>query len=81
MKTSGIGRKRRYTLSSVNYRCQFCNEEVGINDLFHELENCTGFSSDPVFGGRLAYTPTKRARLVEYTYKRMRLGTKQNYPP
>ena len=81
VKKSGIGRKRRYTLSSENYRCQFCNEEVGINDLFHELENCKGFLSDPVFGGRLAYTPTKRARLVEYTYKRMRLGNKQNYPP
>ena len=50
-KKSGIGRKRRYSAFSQNYRCQYCNQEVNVNDLNHELEHCSGFESDPVFGG------------------------------
>ena len=52
-----------------------------MNDLNHELEHCSGFESDPVFGGRLAYTPLKRARIVEITCKRLKLDNMQKYPP
>jgi hypothetical protein len=80
-KKSGIGRKRRFTKISSDYKCEFCNETVHIGDENHELEYCSAFKSKPVFGSKNAFTPTKRARIVEFTSKKLKLDSFRRNPP
>jgi hypothetical protein len=78
---SGIGRKRRYTKISSGYVCEFCHEYVHICDENHEMEFCKAFRSEPIFGAKLAYTPMKRARIVEFTSKKLKLDSFRRNPP
>ena len=74
-------KKRRYTFATSTYVCEYCKSFVDYSDLNHEMEYCTGFRSRPAFGGKYAYTPVKRARLVEYTAKKLRLESRVKFPP
>ena len=73
--------KRRFTQISSGYKCKFCGEDVDISEERHEMEFCRSFVSDPIFGGKEAYTPSKKARLIELTVKQLDLENIIKYPP
>ena len=54
---------------------------VDIAEERHELEFCSAFKSEPAFGGCSAYTPIKRARLIEFTRLENARDESMKYPP
>ena len=76
-----MGKKRRFTSDTAKYLCDFCRCFVDHSDINHELEHCTAMSSRAAFGGINSYTPVKRARIAEYTVKRLKLEGKVKFPP
>ena len=78
--TSGPTRKRRFTKASSKYRCEWCKKIVDHSETNHEMECCSAFDATPAFGGSMAFSPIKRARIAEYTAKRLRLDRVMSDP-